>query len=137
MKIYRIRASQIEDLVLINPINTERVISEITAGVTTRDMLNNLVRVKSSNVWAYGINIKRANDRTGDVLTQFKGPGGGPGDVYIYYDIPIALYRKWHSAPSKGSFHWKYIRNNFRYSKLTGDRRTKLKNGVTSTPREA
>lgn len=102
----------------------------VLAAISTRDLSKNLVRVKSSNVWAYTINIRNNKDKTGDVLCQFKGSKGGPGDIYIYYDVPIRLWQKWLGAPSKGSFFWRYIRNNFYYSKLTGDKKGKLKNAV-------
>lgn len=102
----------------------------ITASITARDITKNLVRVRSSNVWSYGIDIKKSGDNTGDVYAQFKNKNGGPGDIYIYYDVPVKLYRKWVSSSSKGHYFWKFIRNNFQYSKLTGDRRGKLKNAV-------
>lgn len=102
----------------------------ILAAISTRDLSKNLVRVKSSNIWAYTINIKDNKAKTGDVLCQFKGKNGGPGDIYIYYDIPIRLWQKWLAAPSKGHFFWQYIRNNFWYAKLTGDKKTYLKNGI-------
>lgn len=97
-------------------------------GSSSRDFRNNLVRVKSSNVWAYGSEMK--TNRIGDVYVQFKGKNGGPGDVYKYYDVPVTLWRKFISATSKGHFVWKYLRNNFMYSKLTGDKRGKLKNAL-------
>ena len=97
---------------------------------STRELAKDLVRVKSSNIWSYGINIKEHGDNTGDVLVQFKADKGGPGDIYLYYDVPISVYRKWQSAPSKGHFFWKYIRNNYLYRKLTGDKRGKLPNAV-------
>lgn len=97
---------------------------------SARDITKDLVRVKSSNVWAYGIEIKDAKDKVSDVYIQFKDKNGGPGDIYRYFDIPVSLWRKFLGAPSKGHFFWKYIRNNFYYSKLTGDRRGKLKNAV-------
>ena len=102
----------------------------IFAAVNTKDLVKNIVRVKSSNIWGYSIHIKKYGDPTGDVVVQFKGKNGGPDDVYIYYDVPVKLYRKWITAPSKGHFFWVYIRNNFMYSKLTGDKRGKLKNAV-------
>ena len=102
----------------------------VLAAISTRDLSKNLVRVKSSNVWAYTINIKDNKAKVGDVLCQFKGKNGGPGDIYIYYDVPIRLWQKWLAAPSKGHFFWQYIRNNFWYAKLTGDRKGKLKNAV-------
>ena len=64
------------------------------------------------------------------MLVQFKGNNGGPGDIYIYYDVPNKVWRQFVSAPSKGAYFWRYIRNTFTYAKLTGDKRTKLKNGV-------
>ena len=97
---------------------------------SARDIARNLVRVKSSNIWAYAINIKDRHDKEGDVYVQFKGKNGGPGDVYVYYGVPINIWRRWISYPSKGAFHWKYIRFNYPYAKLTGDKRTHLRNGV-------
>lgn len=104
----------------------------ICAAISSRELTKNMVRVKSSNIWAYNINVRRSNDKTGDVYVQFKGKNGGPDDIYVYYDVPVVIYRKWHSAPSKGHFFHKYIRNNYLYAKLTGDKKTKLKNGVNS-----
>lgn len=112
---------------ICNPFNTKQTVE---AAISTRDLSRNMVRVKSSNMWAYTINIREPKDKTGDVLAQFKGPKGGPGDIYIYYDVPVALWRRWIAAPSKGHFFWQYIRNNFKYSKLTGDKRGKLKNAI-------
>lgn len=104
--------------------------SAILAAISTREIAKNMVRVKSSNVWSYNINIREYGDDTGDVYVQFKGDKGGPGDVYVYYDVPVNVYRRWHSAPSKGHYFWRYIRNNFKYSKLTGDKRGKLANAI-------
>lgn len=87
-------------------------------------------RVKSSNVWSIGAEINNTDPKIGDVYVQFKGKNGGPGDVYRYYDVPVSLYRKMITYPSKGAFVHKYLRNNFQYSKLTGDKRGKLKNAI-------
>lgn len=78
----------------------------IEASISTRDLTKNLVRVKSSNIWAYAINIKDRKDKTGDVVVQFKGRNGGPDDIYIYYDVPVMVYRRWISASSKGHYFW-------------------------------
>ena len=102
----------------------------IECASNSRNLAKDLVRVKSSNVWGYNINIKNYGDKTGDVVVQFKDSNGGPGDIYMYFDVPIILYRKWHTAPSKGHFFWKNIRNNFMYRKLTGDKKGKLKNAI-------
>lgn len=102
----------------------------IQAAITSKDITKNLIRVKSSNVWAFNINMKSRKDKTGDVYVQFKSKYGGPGDIYVLYDVPFVIYRKWISAPSKGHFYWKYLRNNFMYSKLTGDKKGKLKNAI-------
>lgn len=102
-------------------------------GVTAasaREIASKMIRVASSNIWSYAINIKNAKDKVGDVVVQFKGKRGGPGDVYMYYDVPIITWRKWLSATSKGHYFWQAIRNNFLYRKLTGDKRGKLKNAV-------
>ena len=104
----------------------------ITAAINTRDLARNMVRVKSSNVWSYGMNVREAGDNTGEVVAQFKDKNGGPGNIYVYYNVPIEVYRRWVTAPSKGHYFWLYIRNNYRYAKLTGDKRTKLRNGVNT-----
>lgn len=102
----------------------------VLAAINTKNLASDLVRVRSSNVWAYGLNIKDRKDKTGDLVVQFKNRTGGPGDIYIYYDVPTILYRRWQSAPSKGHFFWVYIRNNYKYAKLTGDRKGKLPNAI-------
>lgn len=97
---------------------------------SARDITRNLVRVKSSNLWAYAINIKDRHDKEGDVYIQFKNRNGGPGDIYVYWGVPINVWRRLISSTSKGHSFWKLIRNNYRYSKLTGDKRGKLRNAV-------
>lgn len=104
----------------------------IFASMSSKDITKNMVRVNSSNVWAYGINQRRTQDKVGDVYVQFKGPNGGPGDLYVYYDVPVVVYRRWLGAPSKGHFFWQYIRGVYTYAKLTGDKKTKMKGGVNS-----
>lgn len=110
--------------------NTDYRQQVILAAISSRDLSKNLVRVKSSNVWAYTINVKDADAKVGDVLCQFKGNNGGPGDIYMYFDVPVTLWRRWLGAPSKGHFFWQYIRNTFYYRKLTGDKKGKLKNAI-------
>lgn len=95
---------------------------------TTKDFVKKLLRVKSSNIWSYAFQPKDYNK--GDMLIQFKGQNGGPDDIYIYYDVPSKLWQKFVAAPSKGHFMWQHIRNVFKYAKLTGDKRTKLPNGI-------
>ncbi len=102
----------------------------INCATNSRDLTKNMIRVKSSNLWSYGINIKDNKSTVGDMVIQFKGRNGGPGDIYLYFDVPIKLWRRFITYPSKGSFFWHYIRNVFPYRKLTGDRRTHLKNGI-------
>lgn len=102
----------------------------ITCASNSRDIAKSMVRVKSSNMWSYTIDVKNYEKQIGDVYVQFKDKHGGPGDVYMYFDVPVKLYRRWVSAPSKGHFFWEFIRNNFKYRKLTGDKRGKLANAV-------
>lgn len=102
----------------------------VYAAISTRELSKNLVRVRSSNVWGYSIDIKDRKTGVGDVIVQFKGDKGGPGDIYIYYDVPVKIYRKWHTAPSKGHFFWQYIRNKYYYSKLTSDKKGKLDKAI-------
>lgn len=121
--------SPIFDSVIFDPADR----SAVMAAINTRNLAQNLVRVRSSNVWAYGMNIRNNGDKTGDLVVQFKNKNGGAGDIYIYYDFPIKVYQRWQSAPSAGHFFWQYIRNNYKYSKLTGDKRGKLPNAVNHT----
>lgn len=118
-----------QDEVFANAICSQSGFQPITAK-SSRDITRNLVRVKSSNVWAYGVDIKDDKGTVGDVYVQFKAKNGGPGDVYKVYDVPISIWRKFIGAPSKGHFYHKYLRNNFYYSKLTGDKKGKLPNAI-------
>lgn len=102
----------------------------VSCSMTSKELTSKLVKVRSSNIWAYGMNVKSRHDRTGDVYVQFKDKYGRPGDIYVYYDVPVVVYRRWLSAASKGHYFWIYLRNNFKYSKLTGDKRGKLPNAI-------
>ena len=102
----------------------------IFSSISSKDITRSMVRVKSSNIWSYTINIKDRKSNVGDVYVQFKGEYGGPGDVYVLYDVPVRVYRKWITAPSKGHYYWQYLRNNYYYSKLTGDKKGKLRNAI-------
>lgn len=104
----------------------------ITAAISARDLTKNMVRVKSSNLWGFAINIKNDKTKVGDLYVQFKNRNGGAGDVYVYYDVPVKIYQQFISGPSKGHNFWKYIRGKYTFAKLTGDKRTKLKGGVNS-----
>ena len=95
---------------------------------TTQDFVKKLARVKSSNVWSYAFQPK--DDKIGDMLMQFKRKDGGPGDIYIYYDVPNKTWQRLVASPSKGHAFWVLIRNVFTYAKLTGDKRTHLPNGI-------
>lgn len=95
---------------------------------TTQDFVKKLARVKSSNVWSYAFQPK--DEKTGDMLMQFKKKDGGPGDIYIYYNVPNKIWQRFVAAPSKGHYFWQNVRNIFTYAKLTGDKRTKLANGI-------
>ena len=122
--------SDVPEIVDIVLVSSEYRSDVIECAIASKDMTKNMVRVKSSNIWSYGMNIKRQGDKVGDVLVQFKGKNGGPDDIYMYYDVPVKVYRQWHSAPSVGHYFWQYIRNNYKYRKLTGDKKGKLKNAV-------
>lgn len=95
-----------------------------------KDVAKGLIRTKSSNIWAFMMDISNRKDKVGTLYIQFKNKYGGPGDVYCYYEVPVMLYRKMVGALSKGHFFWMYIRNNFKYSKLTGNKRGILPNAV-------
>lgn len=102
----------------------------IRCAISTRDITRGMTRCRSSNMWGYTLNVRNKGDREGDLFIQFKGRNGGPDDIYIYYDVPIRLYRKLVTVPSKGHFFWQYIRNNYKYSKLTGNKRGVLPNAI-------
>lgn len=104
----------------------------ITAAINTKNLAQNLVRVRSSNVWAIGFNVKNKGDKTGDLVMQFKDKNGGAGPLYIYFDVPVVVYRRMQSQPSVGHFFWLNIRNNYSYSKLSGDRIGKLPNAINN-----
>jgi len=95
---------------------------------TTQDFVKKLSRVKSSNVWSYAFQPK--DNTVGDMLMQFKSKNGGPGDIYIYYDVPSKIWQRLVAAPSKGHCFWQLIRNVYTYAKLTGDKKTHLPNGI-------
>lgn len=100
-----------------------------TSRKSSREVSKNLVRVKSSNIWSYGVQTELGTNKC-DLYVQFKNASGGPGDVYQYFDFPVQAWKKFITAPSKGHFFWKYIRNNYRYRKLTGDKKGKLPNAI-------
>lgn len=102
----------------------------VTAAINSRELSSKLQRVKSSNLWSYAFDLKTRKDKYGTLLIQFKGKNGGPGDIYQYYDVPVNLWRRFITANSKGHFFWVYIRNDFKYRKLTGDRKGKLRNAI-------
>lgn len=104
--------------------------SYIVCSVSAKDLARQLVRVKSSNLWSTTINVNNTQNNTGDMLIQFKSKNGGPGDIYMYFDVPVIVYRKLQSATSKGHYFWKYIRNNYKYRKLTGNKRGVLPNAI-------
>lgn len=98
----------------------------------SRQVTDTMQRVKSSNVWAYAYDIEMG-ENLGTLYVQFKNRDGGPGDIYEYIAVPIKAWRKFVTAPSKGHYFWKAIRNKFRYRKLTGDKKGKLANAINST----
>lgn len=119
-----------KDIVSVQLIRISCHSSKLKCAASPRTWKDKLVRVKSSNIWSYGIDIPEKSDNTGTVMVQFMSENGGPGDVYLYYDVPVRLYRSWQSAPSKGHFFWKHIRDRYYYRKLTGDKKGKLRNAL-------
>lgn len=95
----------------------------------SRDITDKMVRCRSSNIWGYAYD-NGEGENIGTLYIQFKDPFGGVGDIYRYYDVPLRVYRRFVSAPSKGHSFWQLLRNKYYYSKLTGDKRGKLKNAV-------
>ena len=127
LNMYDIATAKLHPFDANTTINGEPIMAK-SDRFSTRDFIKKLIRVKSSNLWSYAFQPKDYNK--GDMLIQFKGANGGPDDIYIYYDVPSKLWQKFVAAPSKGHFMWQYIRNVFKYAKLTGDKRTHLPNGI-------
>lgn len=125
MKILKRPVKEIHSMMLCNTQDRN-----IIMAASARELTENMVRVKSSNIWSYKINVKNMGDDVGDVYVQFKGKNGGAGEIYVFYDVPIKVYQRWVTASSKGHYFWVHIRNKYYYRKLTGDKRTKLKNGL-------
>lgn len=96
---------------------------------SSRDIVKDMKRVKSSNVYSYTMELSNKDPRIGNVYVQFH-TDGVPNDIYVYYDVPVSVYRRWHTASSKGSYFWAYIRNIYKYSKVTGDKLGKLRNAI-------
>lgn len=126
MKRYKV---QQRDITYTNFISNYQAKCIIECRKSSRSLAQELNRVKSSNVYSIGFDIDD-DSYTGNLLMQFKDSNGMAGDIYMYFDVPISVYRKLQSAPSKGHYFWKYIRNRYKYRKLTGDRRGKLPNAI-------
>ena len=90
----------------------------IMAAINTKNLAQNLVRVRSSNVWAIGFNVREKGDNKGDLVMQFKNKNGGAGELYIFYDVSIKAYRILLNAPSVGHEFWLNIRNNYNFSNI-------------------
>ena len=127
LNMYDIATAKLQPFDANTTINGEPIMAK-SDRFSTRDFIKKLIRVKSSNLWSYAFQPKDYNK--GDMLIQFKGANGGPDDIYIYYDVPSKLWQKFVAAPSKGHAFWVFFRNNFKYAKLTGDKRTHLPNGI-------
>lgn len=120
----------IKSAIQIYNIGNHDLTSIMAASKSLKEITKQMVRVQSSNVWAITIDIKDRRKNVGDVFAQFKNKNGGAGDIYVYYDVPVNVYRRWITAPSKGHYFWQFLRQNYPYSKLTGDRKTKLPHGI-------
>ena len=66
-------------------------------------------RVSSSNIRSIGYDPQSAT-----LEVEFTS-----GDVYQYFNVPEHLYRGLMNASSKGQFLGDYIRNSYRYQKVS------------------
>lgn len=69
-----------------------------------------LIPVQSSNVGSIGYSEEEAL-----LVCQFLD-----GAIYEYYNVPESIYQRWLTAPSKGKFHWRNIRDVFEYQRVAG-----------------
>ncbi len=67
-----------------------------------------MIKVNSTNLSAVGY------DSETKILTIEFNDGG----LYEYYDVPQNIYDELMSAPSKGSFFHRFIRNTYRTVKI-------------------
>ena len=65
-------------------------------------------KVNSSNLRAVGY-----NPMTETLTIQFHS-----GSIYEYYHVPLYVYTGLMSAPSKGKYHHRHIKNSYRYHRL-------------------
>ena len=64
--------------------------------------------VNSSNLRAVGY-----DPMTETLIIQFRS-----GSVYEYYYVPQYIYERLMSAPSKGRYHHRHIKNSYRYRRI-------------------
>ena len=89
---------------------------QINSAISTRELAKNFRRVKSSNIYAIAYDAESET-----MLIRFH-KGDVPSSTYIYYDVPLKIYRQFFTKPSAGKHFWKTMRNNPRihYQKLKG-----------------
>ena len=96
-------------------------------------MFSILKKVASDDNIIYGDGtIEVMQDGFGFLRSAQSNYLAGPDDIYVYFDVPIVIFRKMVAAPSAGHAFWQYIRGKYSYAKLTGDKKTKMKGGVSS-----
>ena len=66
------------------------------------------IPVQSSNLAAVGYD---ESSRTLEVLFC-------DGSTYHYFDVPESIFQQLLHAESKGKFHYRHIRHNFRYARI-------------------
>ena len=57
--------------------------------------------------------IKSVGYSDGNLYVAFK-----PRGMYVYYHVPVMIYRRFLKAPSKGKFLWARIRDVYDFDKL-------------------
>lgn len=68
----------------------------------------NRITVDSSNIASIGY-----DPTTATLEVEFHG-----GSTYQYFRVPVDVYEALMAAPSKGSFHYHNIRNNYEYQQV-------------------
>jgi len=92
---------------------TSRISMPALKGVSARPVAGewngvDLIPVISSNVASFGYNPEESM-----LVTAFLD-----GSIYEYYNVPLDVWQRFQTAPSKGKFVWKELRDMYEYQRV-------------------